>query len=92
MCQGSGGTGGAARWRRMSHVLRALPEIQSRLRALPDAPLVSGEDVILATGLKPGPRIGRLLREIAEARDDGLVSTRRQALAYLQEAVRSRPS
>jgi len=90
--QGSGGTAGAARWRRMSRVLRALPEVQSRLRALPEAPLLGGADVIRATGLTPGPRIGALLREIAEARDDGLVSTRRQALAYLKKAVRADPS
>jgi poly(A) polymerase len=90
--QGSGGTAGAARWRRMSRVLRALPEVHSRLRALPEAPLLSGADVIRATGLTPGPRIGALLREIADARDDGLVSTRRQALAYLKKAVRADPS
>jgi len=87
--QGSGGSGDAARWRRMSRVLRTLPEIQSKLRALPDTPLLSGADVIRATGLTPGPRIGELLRKIAEARDDGRVSTRRQALAYLEEVARS---
>lgn len=86
--QGSGASGDAARWRRMSRVLRALPAIQARLRALPDAPLLSGADIIRATGLPPGPRIGELLRELAEARDDGAISTRRQALAYLKKAGR----
>jgi poly(A) polymerase len=86
--RGSGGTGGSARWRRMSHVLRTLPQVQSRLRRLPDAPLLSGADVLRATGLPPGPKIGKLLRELAEARDDGAISTRRQALAYLKNAGR----
>ncbi len=40
-----------------------------------------------ATGLGPGPRIGRLLREIAEARDDGVIRTRRQALDYLKKTT-----
>ncbi|NIR58782.1 MAG: HD domain-containing protein [Gammaproteobacteria bacterium] len=81
---GSGATGGGRRWRRMSRVLRRLPEVQARLRTLPTAPLLSGEDVMRATGFPAGPRIGRLLRELADARDDGLISTRRQALAYLE--------
>jgi tRNA nucleotidyltransferase/poly(A) polymerase len=83
--RGSGATGGSARWRRMSHVLRTLPQVQSRLRKLPDEPLLSGTDVLRATGLPPGPKIGKLLRDLAEARDDGLISTRRQALAYLSK-------
>ncbi len=85
--RGSGGPGDAARWRRMSAVLRALPQIQARLRALPEASLLSGADVMRATGLGPGPRIGRLLREIAEARDDGVIRTRRQALDYLKKTT-----
>ncbi len=85
--QGSGATNGAARWRRLTRVLRALPAVQSRLRTIPDAPLLSGADVIRATGLLPGPRIGELLRELAEARDDGTITTRRQALAYLRSAA-----
>jgi len=87
--RGSGaGTGGAARWRRMSRVLRSLPAVQARLRKLPASPLLSGADILNATGLPPGPRIGQLLRELAEARDDGAITTRRQALAYVKKASR----
>ncbi len=85
---GSGATGGTARWRRLSRVLRRLPEVQARLRKLPTAPLLTGTDVMRVTGLGPGPRIGRLLNELADARDDGLISTRRQALAYLEKKTR----
>jgi len=82
--QGSGGLDTGARWRRMSRVLRALPQIQSRLRAIPSEPLLSGADVLRVTGLAPGPKVGALLRELADARDDGLVSDRRQALAFVK--------
>jgi poly(A) polymerase len=82
--RGSGGPEDRARWRRMRHVLRRLPEVRARLAAIPADPLLSGADVMRVTGLPPGPRIGRLLREIAEARDDGAFSTRREALAWLR--------
>ena len=82
--QGTGGPPDAARWRRLNRVLRALPEVQARLRLIAPDPLVSGTDVMRVTGLVPGPRIGTLLRRIAEARDDGEITTRRQALAWLQ--------
>jgi len=83
--RGSGATTDAARWRRMSRVLRALPGVQSRLRKIPGRPLLSGADILKATGLSPGPRIGELLREIAEARDNGEIRTRGQALAHLRK-------
>jgi len=83
--RGSGGPEDRGRWRRMSRVLRALPGVQARLRKIPTNPLLSGADVMRATGLPPGPEIGKMLREIAEARDDGVLSTRRQALAWLRE-------
>jgi putative nucleotidyltransferase with HDIG domain len=47
-------------------------------------PLVTGEDVMAAFGLGPGPEVGRLLERAREAQALGLVQTREAALDYLR--------
>jgi hypothetical protein len=42
-------------------------------------PLITGKDLI-RLGLEPGPTIGRILEQVQEADDDGLIQTREQAL------------
>ncbi len=42
-------------------------------------PLIGGEDLI-AMGLAPGPELGRILREVREAQDEGAITTREEAL------------
>lgn len=44
-------------------------------------PLLRGHDLIQELGLQPGPRLGALLREVAEAQAAGEVHTREEALA-----------
>lgn len=51
-------------------------------------PLLRGEDVMEAFGLKPGPEVGRLLALAREAHALGRVSSRAEALAFLAEMVR----
>jgi hypothetical protein len=46
-------------------------------------PLVKGEDVMARFGIAPGPEVGRLLERAREAQGLGLVTTREEALAYL---------
>ncbi|HEU0050502.1 MAG TPA: HD domain-containing protein [Patescibacteria group bacterium] len=53
----------------------------------PVKPLVQGRD-LLARGLKPGPKIGELVKKIEEARDQGIIRTREQALALLDEMLK----
>ncbi len=48
--------------------------------ALPE-PLVNGRD-LMATGLKPGPQLGKILREIAEMQLAGEISTKEEAIAF----------
>ena len=43
--------------------------------------LLTGHDLMQCLGLPPGPRIGRLLEQIDEARAAGEVTTRDEALA-----------
>lgn len=56
-------------------------EEQRRIQAAPA--LVTGHDVMARFALAPGPEVGRLLRRAREAQDLGLVTTRDEALAYL---------
>lgn len=48
------------------------------------APLLRGGDV-LGFGVKPGPAVGRLLRTAQDLQLEGLLTTREQALEWLQE-------
>jgi poly(A) polymerase len=52
-------------------------------------PLISGRDV-LALGLMPGPRVGEILRRVENARLDGEIQTRDEALALASALARSR--
>lgn len=47
-------------------------------------PLLSGRDLIQGLGLKPGPQIGDLLEAIQLAQAEGLVTSRDEALAWVQ--------
>jgi poly(A) polymerase len=64
------------RWGRAA-VRSYYTEIKTRLG---HKPLISGHD-LLALGLAPGPEMGRILRAIREAQDEGLVKTPEEALA-----------
>jgi poly(A) polymerase len=50
----------------------------------PPAPLLRGDELAGALRVEPGPRIGELLEEIAEAAYAGEITTREQAIAYAQ--------
>lgn len=45
---------------------------------------LSGDDIMKAFKLKPGPRVGKLLQELETAQLEGVVKTRRQALGFLK--------
>lgn len=45
-------------------------------------PLVSGDDIVLFTGIEPGPEVGRALFRVRVAQRESLVSSRIQALEY----------
>jgi putative nucleotidyltransferase with HDIG domain len=71
-------------WRRASLVRDLLRGWEETARAGADtAPLVRGEDVMARFSIAPGPEVGRLLERAREAQSLGLVSTREEALAYL---------
>lgn len=51
--------------------------------------IVDGYDIMECFGLNPGPRIGELLEAVGEAQAGGEVSTREEALAYLERLLSS---
>lgn len=69
----------------------AMEWFRERVRALAvekrgPEPLLRGRD-ILELGVKPGPRVGRLLAELYEAQLDGELASREQALAAAARRV-----
>ena len=52
-------------------------------------PLINGQDV-LALGLAPGPRVGEILRRVENARLDGEIQTRDEALALARALAQAR--
>ncbi len=53
-----------------------------------DRPLLDGRQVMEIMGLEPGPRVGRLLTALREARLDGLIQDAEQARTWLLTAGR----
>jgi tRNA nucleotidyltransferase/poly(A) polymerase len=51
-------------------------------------PLLNGDDVMQALKIKPGPEVGKLLGRVEEARAEGLVSNRNDALDYIKNLNR----
>jgi poly(A) polymerase len=79
--RGSGGPPDPARMRRLRGVLRQLLELHERSRLFPRPKLVDGRVLLERLALEEGPLVGRLLRAIEEAQDEGRVATAEQALA-----------
>ncbi len=54
-------------------------------------PLLRGDELAGELGLAPGPALGRLLEELAEARFAGEISSREQAISYARAIRASEP-
>src|SRR5262249_27406957 len=70
-------------WRRATIVRALLHGWEEMPRGAAAPPLLRGEDVMARFGIPPGPEVGRLLERAREAQGLGLVTTRDEALAYL---------
>lgn len=57
---------------------------QGQYRIQKARPLLSGRDIIDQTGIEPGPIVSKWLRMVEEARADGLLTSRQDALSYLK--------
>jgi poly(A) polymerase len=54
-------------------------------------PLVRGDELARELGIAPGPELGRVLEEVAEARYAGEVSSREQAVSYARTILAPEP-
>jgi len=91
---GDAGLDGAILW----WAIRGAPNSTPHLDALFDAwfhrhkmvidppALVNGRDLIVQTGLCPGPLLGEMLEAIRQAQVQGLIASREQALDYARRA------
>jgi putative nucleotidyltransferase with HDIG domain len=50
-------------------------------------PLLTGDDLVGELGLRPGPRVGRLLETVREAQAAGELGTREEALAFVKRIL-----
>jgi putative nucleotidyltransferase with HDIG domain len=53
----------------------------------PQPPLVAGDELAAALGIRPGPELGALLRALEEDRYAGEIATREQAIARARELL-----
>jgi hypothetical protein len=53
---------------------------------------VDGHDVIDRFGIGPGPKVGEVLEAVREAQAAGEITTREEALAYIERWLASSPS
>jgi putative nucleotidyltransferase with HDIG domain len=79
-----------AAWKRSWVVRELLAGWPAQQAVTTSPPLLRGDDVMRHFRLGPGPAVGALLARAREAQDLGLVSTRQEALAYL-DSSRSGP-
>jgi poly(A) polymerase len=50
-----------------------------------DSPLLSGDEVMERLGLKSGPEIGEILKEIEEHRAEGIISNKEEAMNFITQ-------
>lgn len=63
-------------------MLKRMQELESEVE-LPK-PLINGTDLV-NIGMKPGPEFGKILRKVADLQLDGKITTKEQALEYVQK-------
>ena len=80
----SGAPDAARRWRRLRRVLTSLVKLWEDRRAISLPRLVDGRDVMRVLDVEPGQRIGDLLQRVREQQEEGKLTTRDEALAWLR--------
>jgi hypothetical protein len=53
--------------------------------------LIDGHDLINIYGMSPGPKVGELLEMVREAQASGEITTRQEALSYIERLLGSAP-
>jgi poly(A) polymerase len=74
-------------WRRATLIRDLLGGWREAERIAATPPLLRGQDIMERFDLPPGPAVGYLLARAREAQDLGLVSSREEALTYLDSSA-----
>jgi poly(A) polymerase len=80
----SGAPDAARRWRRLRRTLRELLSLHEASSRAPLPALLGGREVMEALGIGEGPEVGARLREIRELQEEGVLTSREQALNWLR--------
>ncbi len=74
-------------WARFLKAIEGLFSYAFTLRTEQGEPLVDGNRLMERLGLRPGPQVGAIMRELAEAQAAGTVSSADEALALAEELM-----
>ncbi|HXY74987.1 MAG TPA: HD domain-containing protein [Dehalococcoidales bacterium] len=78
-------------WKEHTNIVRCIiKEHFRRDRIEPPRKLVDGHDLINVFGLKPGPKLGKLLEAVREAQATGELTNRQQTLDYIRNVLTGR--
>ncbi|MDW8294212.1 MAG: HD domain-containing protein [Aquificaceae bacterium] len=61
---------------------------RERLSRISLKPLLNGEEIMELLGIKPGPEVGRVKKSLEEAQLEGRVSTKEEAIRFVEENFR----
>jgi len=76
------------KWREHADTLRYVIEERFKVNSVVEPPkLIDGNDIIDKCGVAPGPEIGRLLEAVREAQAVGDVTTKEEALLFVQRLI-----
>ncbi|NLK51953.1 MAG: HDIG domain-containing protein [Syntrophomonadaceae bacterium] len=74
---------------RFSHFIKRLLErYYYEFQTARNQRLIGGQDVLQAFGLKPGPLVGKILKQVEEAQVLGRIHTREEALQFVGQILR----
>ncbi len=76
--------GGAPDLSNLDKLMTALKPLEARVGPGGPRRLLSGEEVMTALGLAPGPEVGRVLEALAEAQLQGKIATAEEAREFLK--------
>ncbi len=77
-----------SQWQEHAKMVEYVLEQHSKeISASAPAKLINGHDLMAVFGLTPGPQMGKLLEAVREAQATGEVSTREEALAYIESRL-----
>jgi poly(A) polymerase len=80
-----------AGWKEHTDIVRCIiKEHFRRDRIEPPPKLIDGHDLINVFGLKPGPKLGKLLEAVHEAQATGELTNRQQTLDYIRNVLSGR--